>query len=784
MFDRASPRPGDAARAVLPKDPALFTHLPYLIEHDDEVVRTRQNGLMMSLEIAGIDGMTAAPQDITDLRRAVATLIDGLDERFTFYIHRLHRPAALGLKPVHGDSFAADLDRRWRQHLGGQNLHDVVLVLTVVCALPTPLKVPLLRRAAARIFEADTETRLQDLRELIAIIETGLPNVTTRRLRISDGSLIGFYSAIGTGILAPAWRGEMTLIAEDAASSAATFFPDRILFDEGSGKPRHAAVLAIRRYSQETWPGMLDALDTSIDTLVTHSFTPIASEKIADRVRLRVNQMRAADDLATTIQQQLIETADAVESGGKSVGNHQLTITVFADSPAALDAQVSKVKGMAERARIKLTRCSHSLEASYFATHPGNMDYECWGMAVATTTFADMASLHVCDAGTQAQDLYWRTPVTVFQSATGAPHRFSFQVPGSAAKEPPLGHTLVLGPSDSGKTTTVAFLAAQAQRVRPRIIIFDKDLGLRSLVAALGGDYAQIRAGQATGLNPLLTETGPRGEAWLMDWLSALLERRGPLSPIQSAALKAAIRRVSAAPEALRSFEHFETLVGDVQDGRELAMRVAEWGPGGRYNWVFGAAKHPVVDFRRSDVVGLDMTEILEHATERTAILSYIFRRLELMFEERVPTLLIVDEAHAALDDDFFATRMPKWAVTARKLNVTLILMTQFPSQIEKSKARTILEGLPHRLIFPNSQAIEAHYANLHLTENQLGFVLEGQFGPRRALWNGPTGSTLLDVDLSPLGPLLTALSGGKAALQAFGEGFETRPNFWRTADV
>ncbi|MTH79440.1 VirB4 family type IV secretion system protein [Paracoccus aestuariivivens] len=769
-----------AAQALLPKDPGFFTHLPYLIELDDEVVRTRQNGLMISLEIGGLDGMTAATQDIHDLRRALAGMIDGLDERFSFYIHRLHRRADLGLTPIHGESFASDLDRAWRKHLEAQDLHDFVVVLTVVSSLPAPLRVPLFGKAAAKLLESDTEARLHDLRELVEVLESGLPHVTTRRLKISDGSLIGFYTAISTGLLAPAWRGEMSLIAEDAVPSAATFYPDEILFDEGIGPPRHAAVLAVKRYSQETWPGMLDALDASLGTVICHSFTPIAAEKIAGRVRLRVEQMRAADDLATTIQQQLIETADEVESGGKSVGLHQLTITVFAESREELDQRISKIKGMAERARVKLTRCTHSLEASFFASHPGNMDYQCWGMAVATTTFADMASLHMSDAGSPAEALHWRTPITVFQSASGAPHRFSFQGPGRPESEPPLGHTLVLGPSDSGKTTTVAFLAAQALRVRPRIIIFDKDEGLKSLVAALGGTYARIRAGQPTGLNPLLTETGSRGEAWLMDWLSALIERRGTLSPIQSAALKSAIRRISAAPEALRSFAHFESLVGDVQDGRELAMRVAEWGPEGRYNWVFGAADQPVVDFRRSNVVGLDMSEILEHATERTAILSYIFRRLELMFEDRVPTLLIIDEAHAALDDAFFAARMPKWAVTMRKLAVTMVLMTQFPSQIEASKAKTILEGLPHRLIFPNGQALESQYAGLNLTENQLGFVLEGQYGPRRALWHGPTGSTLLDVDLSPLGPLLTALSGGKSALRAFGEGFETRPFFWR----
>jgi type IV secretion system protein VirB4 len=32
------------ARALIPADPKIYAHLPYVIELDDEVVRTRDNG--------------------------------------------------------------------------------------------------------------------------------------------------------------------------------------------------------------------------------------------------------------------------------------------------------------------------------------------------------------------------------------------------------------------------------------------------------------------------------------------------------------------------------------------------------------------------------------------------------------------------------------------------------------------------------------------------------------------------------------------------------------------
>lgn len=789
MYSKPDKALSVGARSVVPQDPGMFIHLPYVIEVNDEIVRTRQNGLMISLEISGIDGLTASPQDIEALRRSFASVIDGLDDRFTFYIHRLHRKSSLGLKPIYGDSFAADVERSWRTHLNGKDLHEFVVIVTIVRSLAAPLKIPLFGKAANRIFDKDSAARLHELQELASVLEGGLPNVSMRRLRISDGSLIGFYSSLHTGLLKTEYRGAMTLISEDVTGTAATFFPDYVLFDEGIERKRVAAVLAIKRYSQETWPGMLDALDSSIETVISHSFTPIASHKISDKVRLRVKQMQAADDLAVSISDQLIQTADDVETGRQSVGVHQMQITVFADSLSELDEQVSKIKGAAEQAKVKLVRCESSLEATFFAAHPGNMDYRAWTMMVASTTFADMASLHMSDSGSPASDLHWRTPVTVYQTATGAAHRFSFQVPGKPEAEPPLGHTLVLGPSYSGKTTTTAFLAAQAQRIPGlRTIIFDKDQGLRSVIAALDGDYAQIKVGQATGLNPFYTETASRmdanararGEAWLLDWLKALIERKRPLSTLQELELKEAVRKVSAAPDELKNFDDFVSLIGAANDDRDLAMRVAEWTSEGQYRWVFGEADRQVVDFERNKVIGIDMTEVLDHPAERTAILSYIFRRMEWMFEDRVPTLVIIDEAHAVFDDEYFAARMPKWTVTVRKLGVVMVFMTQFPSQIENSLAKNILEGLPHRLIFPNSRARETDYDNYGLSESELAFVLDGQRGPRRALYNGPTGSTLLDVDLSPLGPLLTALGGGKAAADAFGPDFLERPFFWR----
>ena len=768
------------ARALIPADPKLYAHLPYVIELDDEVVRTRDNGLMVSLEVTGIDGVTSGASAVSALRAGFAHLLDTLDERFTFYLHRMMRGADTGLAPIHGARFAADIDRAWGRELSRRNLQDSVLILTVVRRQVAPLAVPFFSKAAAKVFGEDTNRRLEELREVISILETGL-GIKTKRLTISSGSLVGFYASLLTGELQLQPRSPFCLLSEDAAGAAVRFGRGVIAIEEGASTARFAAVLYVKSYATATWPGMLDALGASQDTLISHSYTPIERGSITERVKRRVAQMRASEDMAATIEAQLFEAADKAESGTLGFGVHQMTITVFAETEASLDTQVARIRSIAHQNGMRLVREVTALEAAFFAMHPGNMDYRARDMTVSSVNFADMAALHAADTGTEKARLPWQTPITVFQTLQGSLHRFSFHEPGDPNAEPTNGHTLVLGKSGGGKTTTVAFLAAQAQRTGGRTIIFDKEAGLKMAVHALGGRYAEIRAGRATGLNPLATESGERGEAWLLDWMVALLESRsGPMSPLQSEALKSAITQNGKARLGLQNFRAFQELFGDVGDGLDLAQRLGEWDPEGRYGWVFGEASEPVVDFSSHDITAVDLTEILDLGTERTAILGAMFRRIEMLIEEKRPTLIIIDEAWKVLDDDYFSKKLAEWLVTARKKNVVVVMMTQFPSQIRGSKARSILQALPNQLLFPNGEAASADYDSFRLTDGELDFVLNPIPGQRLVLSRNPRGSTVLNVDLKALGPLLTALGGGQAGLNAFGADYAKRPKFWK----
>lgn len=84
---------------------------------------------------------------------------------------------------------------------------------------------------------------------------------------------------------------------------------------------------------------------------------------------------------------------------------------------------------------------------------------------------------------------------------------------------------------------------------------------------------------------------------------------------------------------------------------------------------------------------------------------------------------------------------------------------------------------MPNQLLFSNPEADGRDSKGSLLTEGELGFVLIGRrLVPRRSA----RGSTVRNVDLKALGPLLTVLGGGRTGQAAFGGDYGSSPKFWK----
>lgn len=788
---------GQAAKMMVPfaafREEKFEDYLPFVSLVDDATVLTVGNEYMQCIRVDGINSMTEDDDVLARLKRQLATIIAQTEGRFSFYIHKISKPFKAVLDPVQGDSFAGELDRRWSQAIDGMSLRDKTLTISILRRPAATKTASMFERLRDR-FAADDEDetrkirqrRVASLNEVVAVVLSATEQMNGRVLTASSGELLGFLEAIGSGNEVPTFvSSELGILARSVANYRPTFTGNKVTLSGGTFGQKYGRIFTIKNYPNQTYHGIFDELSLPLDMVVSHSFVPVNNDVMAERIGRARRMMLSMQDAGVSQQEELEQAADDLVTGKLIFGEHHMTVAVYSDSEEVIEKAAADIRQIAQRVGVKLISEAFASRSHYFAQWPGNASFRSRVATITNRNFAGMASLHRTPLGRRGDELPWETPVTVFPTPERAGYRFSFHPKGTPDQEPPAGHTLMLGPSGGGKSVLIGFLIAQAQRMNARTFVFDYRRGLEVPLKALGGEYSTISADKPTGLNPLWAEVDSDGQQWLSDWLAALIEREGsPLTSLQSQMLHDAIVRNANAAPGLRRWDEFASIFAPFDDSGDLESRIREWAEGGRYGWIFGNNLEDTFSLN-SDLVGFDLTSLLDNgnAKERTAVLGYIFRRLERSMQDRRPTVIIIDEAWKALDNDYFAGKLQDWLVTARKLNAVVMLVTQFATQVARSKAGTsMLQGVQNQILIPNPKASEEHFAPLNLGEKEMAIMLDTIPGTRLALVRGDEGAVLIDTDLSALGDFLTVLGGGKAAQRMFGDDINNNPDFWRRA--
>ncbi|WP_188129786.1 VirB4 family type IV secretion/conjugal transfer ATPase [Roseivivax sediminis] len=759
---------------------AVARHLPYLSAREDDLILTRQGDLLASAVIGGIDSFTAETSEIEALTNGFARLVGQLGERFGFYVNKVTIPASIELAKFDDDGFAANVDRRWREAIEEKDLKRRVLILTVAIRPSATQKLGL-GKAVRSAFEQDLAERKERIGEAMGLLQAMYHSVGFRRLRVSDGDWLGYFGTIQGQEYQPMHAMPGQFLSASMTNTQYLFRRKSFVIDNGM-KRRFGAMFGVKAYPSKTMANVLDALELPYDIVITNSFTPVRNNEAEEKIGRVARQMGATEDAAQSLREGLYELRDDVASGRSVLGKHQLTIMVTADSEKELEEAASEVWRAGQDSGATLTRESFACRPMFYSQAPGNWNYRIRASLITSQNFSEFAAFHAASAGRDKTRSPWGENITVLPTVSSCQYRFNFHEPGSRTAEPTSGHTLFVGRPGSGKTLGTAFLVTQARRVGARVVVFDKDLGLEMAVRAMGGTYSSVRIGQPTGFNPFLTETDNRGAAWLTDWVADILSRNNrPLETYQTVALNDAIRRVVSAEPELRSFSALASAVNQTDDDGDLVSRVREWTSGGRFGWLFDEEAEHGIEVGE-DVVGIDMSEILDLGTERTALLAYLFRRIERVIEDRRPTILVIDEAWKMLNDEMFVKRLHEWLVTMRKKNCVVMMLTQTPGHLAESSVGSIIsEMVSTQILFPNPSAHPEDYRILRLNQQEAEFVSQSTGGMRLALVRSAGDSLFANFDLSGLGrELVTVLGGGAKGEDAAPFDWRHNPNFWK----
>ncbi len=754
-----------ARRAFAKRERSASTMLPTLSHVDALTLMTADGTLIQCLRLRGLPAETADPDQLSYRKQVRDAMLRGIaSSRLSLYHHVIRRRAAPETPAAFSNAFAQQLDTARRARAAATPLYTNDLFLTL--ALRAPVHGDALSRMFGASAKPDPASRLRDRRELDNAREAliaALAPYGARELTTYDADGVSHSEPLE--LFAALFNGDMRPVQTPGIGAAASLSRRRVSFgadalelSRAEGVARSfGAMVSIKEYPPHTMPGQLDALlSVPYEFVVTESFSFVDRQVGLDRMNLVLRRMRAADDEALSQRRELTHAKDATAAGRAVFGEHHLTMMLKAESEAALDIAVSDVQAAFSEIGAIAVREEAALEPSFWAQFPGNRKFIPRRALISSANFAALASCHNPPAG-KAEGNHWGPAITTLETTSASPYHFNFH-------RGDLGNFIVVGPSGSGKTVLLNFLLAQAQKVDPRIVFFDKDRGGELFLRALGGRYTVLRHGVRSGLNPLQLPDTPSNGRFLQQWIASLLTVHGEtLNADDTAVIADAVAANFEQAPAHRRLRYFrEMLVGARRPMMgDLASRLAPWVENGDRAWLFDNETDEADLSAR--VIGFDMTQLLDDPAARTPTMMYLFHRVEERLDGS-PSIIVVDEGWKALDNDVFVARIRDWEKTIRKRNGIVGFATQNASDALESRiAGAMIEQSPTQIFMPNPKAQQTDYCKgFGLSRQEFDIVRTLPDTSRCFLVRHGPESVIARLDLSGLDEMLAVLSANE----------------------
>jgi type IV secretion system protein VirB4 len=525
---------------------------------------------------------------------------------------------------------------------------------------------------------------------------------------------------------------------------------------------KNLKTISVRSFVTETEPGLLDALNRlPVSYRWTTRFIPLDREEARGELeKVRKRWFSKRKGLLTLLREALFreeallvdndaanQAADAdaalqeLGADAVSAGYATLTITVAEKSEDLADEAVRQIQLVADGLGFVTQVESVNAVEAWLGSLPGQAYADARRPILLSPSLSHLLPLSAVWAGPQ-RNAHLNGPPLMLAATDGAtPFRLDLHVGD-------VGHTMIVGPTGSGKSVLLATLAAQWRRYpNAQIYLFDKGRSARATILGLGGDFFDLGEEGALGLQPLERIHEPEERAWALDWIAGLVDFANvAITPELRVELWRTLEVLAERPPEDRTLTLYSALVQD-DSVRGALQPFTHAGPHGR-----------MLDQEKSShgygaVQAFEMDDVMRRPEAAGAVLAALFHVLEQRFDGR-PTLLVLDEAWLFLRDAFFAGQIQDWLKTLRKKNVAVIFASQELADVETSTiASTIIEACLTRIFLPNDRAREprsrAFYERLGLNRRQIDLIANA--APKRDYYLVTRdGARLFELGLGP----------------------------------
>ncbi len=527
----------------------------------------------------------------------------------------------------------------------------------------------------------------------------------------------------------------------------------------------YVRVLTLKELPSETRPLLLQGLfDVPGNFHVVTEWHPVdnvkARKEIASRRRHHHNSKTSfvsnlqdrqntgphdelVDDSKEATVAELGAALTALGVEGKNFGEFTLSVVIYDEDRAKGEHAVTELQKLFTQHDGLLYEERYNLLNTFFATIPGNRQFNLRKQWTLNSNYADLSFLFTVDTGSTWNPHLEREYLAVLESTHGTPYYFNVH-------SGDVGHALMLGATGSGKSFSMSFTIQSVQKYDPLTFIFDLGGSYESLTGTFGGTYLNVGLkNPGFTINPFSLEPTSENMNFLYLFLRVLIEAGGryELTPDDEKALFAAIERAYKLPVEIRTLTNFASILG------LLGERLHRWTQAGQFGYLFDNPQDTLT-FSRFQTFNFDgwsdYPDILE------PLLFYVLQRASSEIEKPANTatfkVFVIDEAWIFLKNKTIRDWIIRAEKTWRKKNAAMILATQSVVELATSDMLHIVnESCPTKIFLANPNIDRKLYAEVfQLNDTQLE-LLESLVPKRELLLIQPRGTKKLVLEVDAL---------------------------------
>ncbi|MDA8020306.1 MAG: hypothetical protein MPN21_22945 [Thermoanaerobaculia bacterium] len=348
-------------------------------------------------------------------------------------------------------------------------------------------------------------------------------------------------------------------------------------------------------------------------------------------------------------------------------------------------------------------------------------------------------------------------PLLVVRTPAGEPYRLSLHADD-------VGHTLIVGPTGSGKSVLLNCLVFGQRRYRGAIVrSLDVDGSQVGHALASGSEYFELDPASSAPVAPLAMVGDVPGALHALGFVAELIHQQGvQVGPTELKLLRRALQQCGELDRQHRTLTTFAAKVSS----QSLRTALSPYVEGGAYGALFDGV--PAESKQRAPYVLYEMRHVLNSdATVRGPMVRHLLSEFLSALDQRSLGVLAIEEGPRMMESSRIVSELKDVLQTVRKLHGSIWFVAHDPIDIVDGPLSTTLQGACQTRIFLPRRSISersaAAYRDLGLTDRLTEELTEAV--PRRQyLVTRPEGHQWFDLELSDLALAAMGVAGRESA--------------------